>query len=61
MQVAKRLFPGLHTLFACNFLINGPIWINAGMLMDINNQNDISFQFLQKLKIKCGCWRVLAL
>jgi len=25
------------------------------MLMDINNQNDISFQFLQKLKIKCGC------
>jgi len=43
MQAAKRLFPRLATLFAYNFLMNGPIWTIFGMRMDTKNQNKIPF------------------
>jgi len=31
MHAANRVFPRLHTLFAYNFLMNGPIWKFFGM------------------------------
>jgi len=46
-QVAKWLLPRLHTLFALNFFMSCPIKKIVGTYIDIDNQNKISYKFLQ--------------
>jgi len=50
MHAENLLFSRFHTLFAYNFLMNGPIYIILGMQMGIDSQNKISFTLLQNIK-----------